>query len=47
MEEFELEAEGLLARCILHENDHLDGIIYVDKVEGRLYNNEELQSAEE
>lgn len=47
MEEFELEAEGLLARCILHENDHLDGIMYVDKVEGRLYNNEELQSAEE
>ena len=45
--EFELEAEGLLARCILHENDHLDGIVYVDKVEGRLYNNEELQSAEE
>ena len=23
---FELEAEGLLARCIQHENDHLDGI---------------------
>ena len=22
---FELEAEGLLARCIQHENDHLDG----------------------
>ena len=35
MEEFEMEAEGLLARCILHENDHLDGIVYVDKVEGK------------
>lgn len=46
MEEFEMEAEGLLARCILHENDHLDGVIYVDKVEGRLYNNEELQDEE-
>ena len=46
MEEFEMEAEGLLARCILHENDHLDGVIYVDKVEGRLYNNEELQGEE-
>ena len=43
MNEFELEAEGLLARCILHENDHLDGIVYVDKVEGQLYNNEDLQ----
>lgn len=47
MEEFELEAEGLLARCILHENDHLDGIVYVDKVDGRLYDNEELYSEEE
>ena len=43
MEEFELEATGLLARCILHENDHLDGIVYVDKVDGTLYDNEELQ----
>ena len=42
VEEFELEAEGLLARCILHENDHLDGVMYVDKVEGKLYDNEEL-----
>lgn len=23
---FELEADGLLARCIQHENDHLDGV---------------------
>ncbi len=43
MEEFELEAEGLLARCILHENDHLNGIVYVDRVEGRLYDNSELE----
>jgi peptide deformylase len=34
MEPFELEAEGLLARCICHENDHLDGILYVDKAVG-------------
>ena len=33
---FELEGEELLARAILHENDHLDGILYVDKVEGDL-----------
>lgn len=26
----ELEAEGLLARCIQHEMDHLDGILLVD-----------------
>jgi peptide deformylase len=26
----ELEANGLLARCIQHEIDHLDGILFVD-----------------
>ena len=36
MEEYELEADGLLARCILHECDHLDGKLYVDLVEGEL-----------
>ncbi|HCW53211.1 MAG TPA: peptide deformylase [Clostridium sp.] len=32
-EEFEIEAEELLARAILHENDHLDGTLFVDRVE--------------
>ena len=31
MEEFEIEADGLLARCILHECDHLDGVLFIDK----------------
>ena len=35
-ESFELEAEGLLAVCICHENDHLDGILFTDKLEGEL-----------
>jgi len=26
----ELEAEGLLARCVQHEIDHLDGVLFVD-----------------
>ncbi|GIM27860.1 peptide deformylase [Clostridium polyendosporum] len=30
--EFILEAEDLLARAICHENDHLDGILFVDHV---------------
>lgn len=30
--EFRLEAEGLLARAVCHEVDHLDGILFVDKV---------------
>ncbi len=25
-----IEADGLLARCLLHEIDHLDGILFVD-----------------
>ena len=29
---YEVEAEGLLARCILHENDHLDGHLYTELV---------------
>lgn len=36
MEEIIIEGEGLLARCIQHECDHLDGILYVSKVEGEL-----------
>ena len=36
MQEFELTAEGLLARAICHECDHLDGKLYVELVEGEL-----------
>lgn len=36
MEPFELEGTDLLARAILHEVDHLDGHMYVEKVEGEL-----------
>lgn len=28
----EMEAEGLLARCICHEIDHLNGILFTDKM---------------
>jgi peptide deformylase len=36
MEPYVLEGEELLARCICHECDHLDGIMYVSRVEGEL-----------
>lgn len=36
MKEFELEGTELLARAICHELDHLDGHLYVEKVEGPL-----------
>lgn len=28
-----LEAAGLLARCVQHETDHLDGVIYLDRLD--------------
>ena len=30
---FTIEAEGMLARCICHESDHLEGITIVDRAE--------------
>ena len=36
MEPFELEGTELLARAIMHELDHLEGHLYVEKVEGSL-----------
>lgn len=47
MEEFTLEAEGLLARCICHELDHLKGELYVSRVEGELHDNSELEEEDE
>lgn len=29
---FEFEAEDLLARAVCHEVDHLDGILYLDRI---------------
>lgn len=37
MEEVIYEGEGLLARAFCHELDHLDGHLYVEKVEGELH----------
>lgn len=31
---FEVEGEGLLARALLHEIDHLDGVLFVDHLRG-------------
>ncbi len=47
MHEYEIEAEGLLARCICHELDHLDGHMYVEKVEGELHDVETEEETEE
>ena len=36
MEQFTIEGTELMARAICHELDHLDGHLYVEKVEGGL-----------
>ena len=30
---FEYKASGLMARCVYHEYDHLEGILYIDKAD--------------
>ena len=42
MKPFELEGTELLARAICHELEHLDGHLYVDRVEGDLVNTADL-----
>ena len=37
MQPYEVKAEGLLARAICHECEHMDGKLYIDKVEGPVH----------
>src|SRR4051794_8631868 len=30
-----IEGTGLLARCLQHESDHLDGMVYVDRISAK------------
>jgi peptide deformylase len=43
MEPVELEGTEFLARAMMHEIDHLDGHMYVDKVEGKLMSMEDFE----
>ena len=43
MKPFELEATELLVRAICHEVEHLDGHLYVERVEGDLKNVEDVE----
>ena len=40
-DEIELTGEGFLARAICHELDHLDGVLYVDKMEREIFPEED------
>lgn len=46
MNEYILEGTELLARAICHECDHLDGMMYVSKVEGDLMDVEDMEYEE-
>lgn len=39
---FEVEGEGITARCFCHEIEHLDGHMFMEHVVGPLYTAEEL-----
>ena len=43
MEEYIIEGTELLARCLCHEIDHLEGKLYVDLVEGGLKDTENVE----
>ncbi len=47
MEPIEIEGVELMARAICHELDHLEGKVYVDLVEGELYDNDDLVPVED
>lgn len=44
---FEVEDEGMTARCFCHELEHLDGHLFTEHVEGKLYTESELDAAQE
>ena len=47
-EEYIVEGDELFARALIHENEHLDGHLYTEKVIGNVYNagDEEAEKAE-
>lgn len=42
----EITAEGFLARAFCHEIDHLDGILYIDKMEREIFPEDEEEDEE-
>ncbi|MBE5801289.1 MAG: peptide deformylase [Clostridiales bacterium] len=42
-----LRTEGFFARAICHELDHLDGVLYVDKMDREIFDDEEYEEYDE
>ena len=47
MNPIEIEGEGLLARAICHELEHLEGHLYTERLEGELMDTESLADDDE
>jgi len=47
MQEITVEGTGLLARCLCHEIDHLDGVLYKDLVIDGLHRTDMPEAEEE
>ena len=43
---FEVEGKGLYARALQHEIDHLDGVLYVDKMSYEVFDDDEAEQEE-
>ncbi len=46
-ETVEYEGEGLLAKAFSHEIDHLDGVLFTDKMVERIYHDDDDEEEEE
>ncbi|MGI6545673.1 MAG: peptide deformylase [Fastidiosipilaceae bacterium] len=44
---FVQQADGLLATCVCHENDHLNGILFIDHVKGDLLEADDIRNESE
>ena len=44
---FEITGAGLLARAFCHEIDHLDGVLYIDKMDHEIFDDDEEQQTGE
>ena len=45
--EVEYKADGVMAVAVCHEIDHLNGVMFLDKVQGELYTAEQVKEMEE
>ena len=44
---YEVSGEEIVARCFCHELEHLDGHLFTERVEGKLYTLKELEEMQE